>query len=82
MIAAPLCGVALGITTVGPVAGGLFSTLQGLGLVTTGGILATVQSAVMGGTGLAAVSVAGAGAGAVVVGGATTAVVAVIPGEN
>ena len=43
-----LAGFTLGITTTGPVMGGLFALSQGPALV-SGGIMATIQSLVMGG---------------------------------
>ena len=79
IVAAPICGAVLGIGATGPVAGGAFATAQAAGLVTAGSTYATIQSAVMGGYGVATVATAGAGAGAVVIGGGTTAIVALVP---
>ena len=41
----------VGLSKIGPTAGGLFSKAQALGWLTKGGILASAQSLAMGGTG-------------------------------
>ena len=62
----------LGLTPIGPVAGGIFAGFQAGGLVTAGGALATVQSIAMGGSVATAVgitattTVTGAGIGAAI----------------
>ncbi len=47
--ALPLAGAALGVTAVGPVAGGTFAAAQAAGSVVAGGSWAILQSLVMGG---------------------------------
>ncbi len=42
----PLFFYAIGVSSIGPIAGGLFATAQGAGLV-AGSIMSTIQSAAM-----------------------------------
>ena len=63
-VAAPSAiGLMIGLTTVGPQAGGWFATWQAAGLLSGGGLTASLlagnESLVMGGTGMAAAMVGG-----------------------
>ena len=58
-----LLGYLVGVSSTGPVAGGLFATAQSAWGTTA--VMSAVQSAAMGGPGLNAAAAAGAAAGAV-----------------
>ena len=72
IVALPFTIFALGLTAVGPIAGGAFAACQAGGLVAAGGALATAQSIAMGGSIVTATvitattTVAGAATGAAI----------------
>ncbi len=75
----PLCIGAVGLSAIGPVAGGAFAGAQAAGLVTAGGLCATVQSIAMGGNIAIAALIT---SGAVVTGGASLGTLGALLGKR